>query len=52
MLAKDDKDGTIAFLRESLQKIYEISYQCNYNGNCGYADIEHLAETALNDTIW
>ena len=54
MVAKDDKDGQIALLREALEKIQKIA-----EGRCDewtraktLNDIEKTARTALIDTTF
>ena len=54
MVAKNDKDGQIALLRDALEKIQKIA-----EGGCDewtetqiFADIEKTARTALIDTTF
>lgn len=58
MVAKEDKDGQIALLKDALEKIRtEVKY---LNSNvwiiedqtASYEKIDHLAETALLDTTF
>ena len=54
MVAKDDKDGQIALLREALEKIQKIAEGgCDeWTGAHPFADIEKTARTALIDTTF
>lgn len=53
MLAKDDKDGQIALLKETLEKIRveaKDSHEWNFRDIC--RNIERTAETALFDVTF
>lgn len=54
MVAKDDKDGQIALLRDALEKIQKIAEGgCDeWTGAQIFADIEKTARTALIDTTF
>lgn len=54
MVAKDDKDGQIALLRDALEKIQKIAEGgCDeWTGAQIFADIEKIARTALIDTTF
>ena len=54
MVAKEDKDGQIALLKEALEKIQKIAEGgCDeWTGAHPFADIEKIARTALIDTTF
>lgn len=54
MVAKDDKDGQIALLRDALEKIQKIAESgCDeWTGAQIFAVIEKTARTALIDTTF
>lgn len=53
MVAKEDKDGQIALLREALEKIQdEIQSVSEWNFYDSSRKIEKIAQTALFDTTF
>ena len=54
MVAKDDKDGQIALLRDALEKIQDEAKQAidDWSARVSFDKIEHIASTALLDTTF
>ena len=55
MVAKDDKDGQIALLRDALEKIHQIAESGGYDDwtkRIALEDIERTSNTALIDTTF
>lgn len=55
MVAKDDKDGQIALLRDALEKIHneaKLINSSNWEEIESCRKIEHIAETAIFDVTF